>query len=170
MRNYKAKDVDSYIASSPEEARPTLEELRKIIKSTIPEAEEGISWGVPFYKYHGLLGGFAVFKNHVDFGLAFVLKSNDRGKLLKKGYNRFAKTPDFSPGDVGEAKVKDSAEYEMRSGLSLKYRKTVDSKSAKAYKTGKKTIQIKFGQRVPATEVKQILKDKAKMNEAKKSA
>ena len=56
-------------------------------------------------------------------------------------YNRFAKTPDFSQGDVGEAKVKDSAVHEMRSGLSLKYeqssstnRKTSDSKSAEAYK------------------------------------
>ena len=49
---YKAKDFDSYIANSGREARPKLKEIRKIIKSTIPKAEEGISWGVPFYKYH----------------------------------------------------------------------------------------------------------------------
>ena len=48
---YKAKDVDSYIANSDKEARPKLKEIREIIKSTIPKAEEGISWGVPFYKY-----------------------------------------------------------------------------------------------------------------------
>lgn len=47
MRNYSAKDVDFYIASSPEEARPHLQALRKIITSTIPNVEEGISWGVP---------------------------------------------------------------------------------------------------------------------------
>ena len=123
MRNYKAKNVDAYIAGSAEQARPTMEELRKIIKSTTPNVEEGISWGVPFYKYHGVLAGFAVFKNHVSFGLAFVLQSEDRNMLEEKGYT-----------------------------------------------TGKKTIQIKFDQKVPTTAIKQILKAKAKMNEAKRAA
>lgn len=122
MRNYSAKDVDSYISGSEPEARPTMEEIRKIIKSTIPNVEEGISWGVPFYRFHGLLGGFAVFKNHVSFGLAFVLESKDREMLEEKGYE-----------------------------------------------TGKKTIQIKFDQKVPTTVIKQIVKTKAKMNEAKRA-
>lgn len=86
MRNYSAKDVDSYIASSGREARPKLKEIRKIIKSTIPKAEEGISWGVPFYKFHGVLAGFAAFKNHVSFGFANVLDSRDRKMLEEKGY------------------------------------------------------------------------------------
>jgi len=121
MKNYNAKDVDEYIASADKEARPKLKELREIIKSVIPKAEEGISWGVPFYKYHGVLAGFAAFKNHVSFGLVTVLQSKDRKMLEKKGY-----------------------------------------------KTGKKTIQINFDQKVPTTAIKQILKAKAKMNEAKR--
>ncbi|MFA6272766.1 MAG: DUF1801 domain-containing protein [Patescibacteria group bacterium] len=92
MKNYKAKDVDAYIASMSKEARPHLEELRKIILSTVPGAEEGISWGIPFYKYHGLLGGFATFKNHVSFGLAFVLENKVREQLEKKGYTTGIKT------------------------------------------------------------------------------
>lgn len=122
MRNYKTKDVDSYIASSPEEARPHLKELRKIITSSIPKVEEEISWGVPFYKYHGLLAGFSPFKNHVTFGLAFVFESKYRKMLEEKGYT-----------------------------------------------TGKKTVQIKFDQKVPTTAIKQIIKAKAKMNEAKRA-
>ena len=87
MKNYGAKDVDEYITSSAREARPKLKEIRKIIKSTIPKVEEGISWGVPFYKYHGVLVGFATFKNHVSFGLGpAVLQSKDRKMLEKKGY------------------------------------------------------------------------------------
>ena len=75
----KPKDVDSYIANSASEARPILEELRKVIKSTVPDVEEGISWGVPFYRYHGALAGFAAYKNHVSFGVgADVLQGNDR--------------------------------------------------------------------------------------------
>ncbi len=122
MRSYTAKDVDSYIARSSIEARKTLEEIRKVMLSTIPNVEEGISWGVPFYKYHGVLAGFAVFKDHVSFGFADVLQSKDREILEEKGYV-----------------------------------------------TGKKTIQIKFDQKVPTTTIKQILKAKAKTNEAKKT-
>ena len=32
MNNYKARDADAYIASADKEARPHLEEIRKIIK------------------------------------------------------------------------------------------------------------------------------------------
>jgi uncharacterized protein YdhG (YjbR/CyaY superfamily) len=122
MKMSKPKDVDSYIANSDREARPILEEIREIIKSTIPEAEEGISWNVPFYKYHGALAGFATYKNHVSFGFVLerVLQSKDRETLEKNGYI-----------------------------------------------TGKKTIQIKFDQKVPTTPIKQILEAQAKMNEAK---
>lgn len=120
MRNYKAKDVDSYIASSDLEARPHLLELRKIIKSTVPKAQEKISWGVPFYWYHGALIGFSAFKQHVGFGFSFAFQDKDREIFEKKGYS-----------------------------------------------TGKKTVQIKFDQKVPIAEIKQILKAQAKMNEAK---
>ena len=81
------KDVDSYIANSAREARPILKEIRKIIKATIPKAEEGISWGVPFYKYHGELAGFAAYTKHISFGFgADVLQSKDRKMLEEKGY------------------------------------------------------------------------------------
>lgn len=122
MRNYNSKDVDSYIASSIKESRPHLKELQKIIKSTIPKVEEGISWGIPFYKYYGVLVGFAVFKSHVSFGFSAMLQNKDRATLEKKGY-----------------------------------------------KTGSKTIQIKFDQKMPIVEIKQILKARAKMNEAKRA-
>jgi len=73
MKMSKPKDVDSYITNSDREARPILEEIRKKIKSTIPEAEEGISWNVPIYKYHGILAGFAVYKKHVSFCFGEVM-------------------------------------------------------------------------------------------------
>ena len=69
------------------EARPKLEEIRKIVKSTIPEAEEIIWYGVPFYKYHGELAGFAAYRNHISFGFgAGMLQSKDRKMLEEKGY------------------------------------------------------------------------------------
>lgn len=83
----KPKDVDSYIANSPSGVQPILEELREIITSTIPEAEESISYNVPFYKFHGVHVGFSAFKNHATFGIgADVFQSKDRKMLEEKGY------------------------------------------------------------------------------------
>jgi uncharacterized protein YdhG (YjbR/CyaY superfamily) len=92
MKNYSAKTVDGYIAKAPRAAQPKLRELRAAIRAAVPKAEESISWGVPFYKYHGVLAGFAAFKSHVTFGLAFVLQSDDRQVLEKKGYTTGKKT------------------------------------------------------------------------------
>ncbi len=58
------KDMDDYLASVPEEARTTLEKLRRTIKAAAPKATEGISYGMPTFYYHGPLMGFAAFKNH----------------------------------------------------------------------------------------------------------
>ena len=83
----KAKDVESYLAASAAEARSVLDELRAIIQSTVPQAEERISWGVPFYRYHGELAGFAAYKNHVSFGFGSdVLDPRDRETLEADGY------------------------------------------------------------------------------------
>ena len=84
MKMSKAKDVDYYITNSVIEAQPILKELQEMILSTFPKAEEGISWGVPFYKYHGNFAGFATYKKQVTFGIApGVLESKDR-KIKKE--------------------------------------------------------------------------------------
>jgi len=56
--------VNVYIALQPEEHRANLELIRNTIKTTVPEAVEGISYQMPVYKYHGMLCYFAVFKDH----------------------------------------------------------------------------------------------------------
>ncbi len=93
MKTLKVKDVDAYIAHSAKEAQPVLKQIREIIRSAVPKAEESISWNVPFYKYNGALAGFAVYKNHVSFGIAKgVLENKDRQALEKKGYATGSKT------------------------------------------------------------------------------
>lgn len=81
------KDVESYIADADAEARPTLGELREMIKSTVPEAVEEIKYNVPFYTFHGTHVGFSAFENHATFGIgADALRSEDRRILEEKGY------------------------------------------------------------------------------------
>ena len=86
MKNDRVKNVDDYIAHSGIKARSTLEELRKIIHSTVPEVDEGISWGFPFYKHQGILAHFAEYKNHVALGFGSDLQTKVRILLEKKGY------------------------------------------------------------------------------------
>lgn len=92
MKNYAAENVDEFIASAPKEAQPKLREVRAVIKKAVPQAQEGISWGVPFYKYQGVLAGFAPYTHHVSFGLAFVLQEKDRKMLEADGYTTGSKT------------------------------------------------------------------------------
>ena len=83
----KPQDVDAYIAAAPAESRPILEELRKIVLSTLPKVEEKIAWGVPIYRYHGEIGGYAAYKKHVSVGLgADAMDGGDRDALQAKGY------------------------------------------------------------------------------------
>jgi hypothetical protein len=61
--------IDAYIAEAAEWARPILIHLRELTNATVPEATETIKWGVPYWEYHGLLCGLAVFKAHAAFVL-----------------------------------------------------------------------------------------------------
>ena len=68
--------VDEYIAVAPEQARAKLVQLRNIVKAAAPKAEERISYGMPYYKYHRALVGFAAYKNHI--GLYGALTEEQR--------------------------------------------------------------------------------------------
>jgi uncharacterized protein YdhG (YjbR/CyaY superfamily) len=64
LKSSPARNVDEYLAGVPKEARATLEKLRKTIKAAAPMASEVISYQMPMYKHHGMVVGFAAFKDH----------------------------------------------------------------------------------------------------------
>lgn len=59
------KNVDEYIALAPKEVQGKLEELRATIKAAAPGAQEGISYGMPYYEYKGRLVYFQLWKKHI---------------------------------------------------------------------------------------------------------
>jgi uncharacterized protein YdhG (YjbR/CyaY superfamily) len=61
----KPDNVDDYIESAPPAARAMLRELRAVIKSTAPQANERISYGMPTYDQDGRLCHFAAYEKHV---------------------------------------------------------------------------------------------------------
>lgn len=65
------QEVDAYIASAPAPAQPLLRTLRAIVISEAPNATERLSYGMPYYGYHGRVVYFAAHKEHVGvYGLA----------------------------------------------------------------------------------------------------
>ncbi len=86
MTNYTVKSVDEYISAAAQEARPHLNEIRAAVSSAIPEADEKIGYGKPYYKYHGWVGGCDVYKNHIGFEVWDGLSRADRELLEEKGY------------------------------------------------------------------------------------
>jgi len=95
-RNRKAapiETVDDYLAALSEEARTTLEKIRKSIRAAAPKAAEGISYQMPMYKHHGMLIGFAAFKNHCSIfpgpGAIERHKSELKGYETSRGTIRF---------------------------------------------------------------------------------
>ena len=77
----KAKDVDEYIASAPKEVRGRLKELRAVIKSAAPKAEERISYGMPYYGYKGRLAYFAYAKNHIGLYIPTPIVEEHKSEL-----------------------------------------------------------------------------------------
>ena len=45
----KPQSVDEYIAAQDEKVQPRLREIRAVLRSALPEAEERISWSMPTY-------------------------------------------------------------------------------------------------------------------------
>ena len=62
------REIDTYIARLEEPKRTTLTKLRNTIETILPDAEQGISYGMPAFKVHGkVVAGFAAFKNHLGY-------------------------------------------------------------------------------------------------------
>lgn len=59
--------IDEYIATFPEDVQKKLNDIRAVIKSAAPEAQEKISYQMPTFYLAGNLVHFAAFKHHIGF-------------------------------------------------------------------------------------------------------
>jgi uncharacterized protein YdhG (YjbR/CyaY superfamily) len=89
-----AKNVDEYLARTPEPARSILNRVRAAIRSAAPaEATEVISYGMPAFAYKGILVWFASFTDHCSlFPTASVIK---KFKKELKGFHTTKGTVHF---------------------------------------------------------------------------
>jgi uncharacterized protein YdhG (YjbR/CyaY superfamily) len=92
--NVAPRTVDAYLAAVPEPARSTLNKIRATIRSTVPpEATEGISYGIPAFKYKGALVWFAAFSDHCSLfpgaSVIAAFKNELKAYQTSKGTIRF---------------------------------------------------------------------------------
>ncbi len=61
-------EVDRYLAGLDEETSRTLGELRRRLLELLPDAEQGLSYGVPSFRVGGkLVAGFSAAKHHMSY-------------------------------------------------------------------------------------------------------
>ena len=85
--------VDEYIAAAPEPARAMAAQVRQIIKQTAPEAEEKLSYDMPYYAYRGRLVYWGAYKNYI--GLYVMSPARDELKDEIEPYRQAKATLHF---------------------------------------------------------------------------
>jgi uncharacterized protein YdhG (YjbR/CyaY superfamily) len=91
-----AKDIDEYLGALPEDARVSLQKLRRTIKEAVPEATEAIYYRIPTFVYLGPLVAFSASKDHCSLHLMSpALAAIHRDEL--KPYDTTTATIRFTP-------------------------------------------------------------------------
>lgn len=62
-----AKDADAYLVKLSADKRATLEKVRKAIRNAAPDAEEGISYGMPAFIQGKPIAGYAASAAHCSY-------------------------------------------------------------------------------------------------------
>lgn len=97
MGGKTAKTPDEYLSRIPEPAHSTLQHVRAVIQSVVPkETTEVISYGIPMFKYRGMLVAYAAFAKHCSL---FPTGSGVLDKFAKEleGYRTSKGTIQFPP-------------------------------------------------------------------------
>jgi uncharacterized protein YdhG (YjbR/CyaY superfamily) len=128
-RRAAAAEIDAYLASLPAPARAGLQKLRRAIAAAAPDAEEGISYGIPAFRLAGHpLVWFAAFARHSSFfpGAAAIREhaADLRGYHTSKGTVQFP--PDRPPPARLVARLVKTRMAELRVGRPTTTRGTTD--------------------------------------------
>jgi uncharacterized protein YdhG (YjbR/CyaY superfamily) len=94
----KPATVEEYLASIPPEAKPTLEDLRRIVVDTVPGAQEAISYGIPTVKSQGkAIVSISASKKHAALHLMSPNLADSLGEQIAE-YRTSAATVGFPFG------------------------------------------------------------------------
>ena len=117
----RKQDVDHYLAAVPEPQRTTLEAVRATLVALLPEAEQGIAYGVPCFKVGGKgVAGFGFYTNHCTYfpmsgSITAELADDLKHYVTAKGSIQFA-TDEPLPAELVEHLVDARRREIARSG------------------------------------------------------
>ena len=110
--------VDAYMDTIENlDFRREIDRLRAIIRQELPEAIEVISYGMPMFKFHGMVVGLACFKQHCSSfpGHTVAEFSNDL-----KGFKTSAGTIQFTPDHpIPDELVKSIVQSRVKQNLEI---------------------------------------------------
>lgn len=128
------KTVDEYHSLFPPAIVERLETIRSIIKKTVPDAEEIISYQIPAYKYFGYLIYYSAYKSHISLSSPWsaALLAEFKKDLAKYTVSKSAiQFPNDEPLPV--ALIKKIVQFRMRENKELfKEKEGAKKKKAKA--------------------------------------
>ena len=105
----KPQTIDDYIDSQDPAAQPKLREIRAILRSALPDAEERISWSMPTYRKGRNLIHFAAAKKHIGLypggEAAEVFARELEGYDVSKGTIRLPYDKDLPADLIGRIAV-----------------------------------------------------------------
>ena len=120
------RDVEDYLSRVPPIQRQALEQLRRTIKSLVPDAVEGISYQIPTFKLNGrMLVSYAAFNEHCSFfpgaGPVDVHADELKSFTTSKGTVRFTPEKPLSAALVKKLvrtriKLNEAARQERKAG------------------------------------------------------
>ena len=97
------KRIDAYIAKAPEFARPILDFIRETVHEAVPETEETVKWGMPFFECKGILCGMSAFKAHCALVLwksKHILPDGQKSAGAMGAFGRLTSVKDLPPKKV----------------------------------------------------------------------
>ncbi len=115
----KPTPVDGYIAAQPAPPQATLHQLRHLIRTAAPGAQEVISYGMPAYKFHGMLAYFNAHTRH--YGLYVMPPVLQAFKAKLAGYKLAKATIQFPFGTpLPESLITEIIQYAANENLANK--------------------------------------------------
>jgi hypothetical protein len=97
------KRIDAYITKAPEFAKPILRHIREIVHEAVPESDETVKWGSPFFEYKGILCGVSAFKAHCALVLwksKHILPDGQKSAGAMGAFGRLTSVKDLPPKKV----------------------------------------------------------------------
>lgn len=122
MSKTRCTSVTEYIAAQPKASQRVLRSVRSVIRRTLPDAEEVISYGIPAYRLHGYVAlYFAGWRDHYslypvkDRLVASLKPSSASYEVNDKGTIRFPLSepvPEKLIAGIAKLKAEEAAERE----------------------------------------------------------